>query len=192
MKKAALVLLVVGGLTLVPASIFAQQVNWDGQYHKGDFSVEIGAGFGSHGSGYGYSVAALPGAEWTVADWKIGEVTPLAMGIAAKGFVEFIPGTGLGLGGGGFAAFHMGFKGLDIPEFFQNMDIYAGIGGGVVFVSGADVPFGLVLPTTYGGFAWFFKENVAAYLEGIYWYGWQADGFGGAVLGIRMKGWPKK
>ena len=90
MKKAVLALIIVAGLALVPASLFAQEVNWEGLYHKGDFSLEVGVGFGYHGVGYG--LAVLPGAEWTVQDWKIGDVVPLAFGVTAKGFVEFVPG----------------------------------------------------------------------------------------------------
>jgi len=187
MKKEVMALVFVSGLCLVPASVFAQEVNWDGLYHKGDFSFEIGVGFGSHGGSYGYSLAGLPGAEWTVADWKIGEVVPLAMGVSAKGFVEYAPGYGPGIGGGGFVAFHMGFKGLDAPEFFQNLDIYVAIGGGAVFVSWDTTPFGLVLPTSYSGVAYFFKENLAVYLEYMYWNGWQVSGYNGGIIGLRWK-----
>ena len=84
MKKIGVALVITVVLALVPVSVFAQQVNWDGQYQKGDFSMEIGAGFGSHGTAYGYSVGILPGAEWTVADWKIDDVVPLAMGVVVN------------------------------------------------------------------------------------------------------------
>ncbi|UCF97748.1 MAG: hypothetical protein JSV89_21670 [Spirochaetaceae bacterium] len=184
MKKIVLALVVVTGLAFVPATIFAQDVNWDGQYHKGDFSLEVGVGFGYHGVGYG--LAVLPGAEWTMADWKIGDVVPLAFGVTAKGFVEFVPGEGLGFGGGGFATFHMGFKGLDIPEFFQKLDWYAGLGAGILVVPWDSPTIGFSLPS-YSGLAYYFKDNMAVYLEGIYWYAPGVYGYGGGVVGIRMK-----
>lgn len=187
MRKALAVVLTVVGITLLPATLFAQETNWDGQYHKGDLSFELGVGFGAHGSGFGYGLAVLPGAEWTVADWKIGEAVPLAVGVAATGFVELIPGTGLGLEADALLAFHSGFKGLDAPKFFQNLDVYTAIGAGVVFVGEASVPFGLVFPTIHGGFAWYFKENLAVYLEGVYRHGWRAVGYGGGAIGIRLK-----
>ena len=186
MKKAVLALIVVAGLCLVPASVFAQEVNWDGLYHKGDFSLELGVGFGYHGGSYGYGLAVLPGAEWTVADWKIGDVVPLAFGVTAKGFVEFVPGEGLGLGGGGVATFHMGFKGLDIPEFFQKIDWYAGLGAGVLFAPWDDPTFGFAFPS-YSGFSYLIKDNLAVYLEGIYWYAWGVSGYGGGVVGLRLR-----
>ena len=186
MKKAVLALIVVAGLCLVPASVFAQEVNWDGLYHKGDFSLELGVGFGYHGGSYGYGLAVLPGAEWTVADWKIGDVVPLAFGVTAKGFVEFVPGEGLGLGGGGFATFHMGFKGLDIPEFFQKIDWYAGLGAGVLFAPWDDPTFGFAFPS-YSGFSYLIKDNLAVYLEGIYGYAGGVSGYGGGVVGLRLR-----
>lgn len=184
MKKAVLALIVVAGLCLVPASVFAQEGNWDGLYHKEDLSLEIGVGFGYHGVGYG--LAVLPGAEWTVADWKIGDVVPLAFGVTAKGFVEFVPGEGLGFGGGGFATLHMGFKGLDIPEFFQKIDWYVGLGAGVLFAAWDDPTFGFAFPT-YSGLSYLIKDNLAVYLEGIYWRAWGVSGYGGGVIGLRLR-----
>ena len=186
------VILAVVLITLLPATLFAQESDWDGRYHKGDMSIELGVGFGAHGPRYGYGVAGVPGAEWTVADWKIGRVVPLAVGVAAKGSVERIPATGLGLGADILAAFHLGFRGLDVLEFYQNLDVYTAVGAGVVYLGEADVPFGLVFPAIYGGVAWYFKENLAVYLEGVYRNGWRAVGYGGAVIGARLKRTPAR
>jgi hypothetical protein len=183
MKKAVLALIVVAGLGLFSVAVFAQEGNWDGQYHKGDFNLEIGVGFGYHN---GYGLAVLPGAEWTIADWKIADVVPLAFGVTARGLVEFVPGEGLGFGGAGFATLHMGFKGLEAPEFFQKIDWYIGLGAGVLFVPWDDPKFGFALPF-YSGFAYFFKENMAVYLEGTYWYSGAVFSYGGGVVGLRLR-----
>ena len=109
-------------MAILPATLFAQETGWDGRYNKGDLSIELGLGFGAHGAEAGYGVALVPGAEWIVADWKLGAAVPLAMGVGAKGFVELIPATGLGLGADALMDFHLGFKGLDASKFIQNLD----------------------------------------------------------------------
>ena len=187
MRRALSVLLVVLWVVLLPDELFAQAPDRDGQLQKGDLSFELGVGFGAHGPGFGYGIAVLPGVEWILADWKLADVLPLAVGIAAKGSAEYIPGTGLGLGADALASVHLGFNGPDAAEFFQNLDVYAAFGAGVVFVGEANVPFGLVIPAIYVGAAWYFKENLAVYLEGVYRNGLKAVGYGGAVIGFRLK-----
>jgi hypothetical protein len=189
-RKALSVLLAVAGIALLPASLRAQVENWDGQLHQGDLTFELGFGFGAHGNGFGYGIAAAPGVDWIVADWRLGEVVPLALGIGAKGAVEYIPAGGVGAGADALATIHLGFRGLEASRFIQALDVYTAAGAGLVFVGEASVPFGLVFPAIYAGAAWFLRENFALYLEGVYRKGWRAVGYGGATFGIRLRRTP--
>jgi hypothetical protein len=190
MKKALTALTVAAGLFLIPASLFAQEnprADWQGRYHKGDLTLEGGLGFGSHGEGNGYGVAFAPGAEWTLQDWKVGGRVPLAFGVAAKGFVELVPGEGVGFGAGGFATLHLGMLRAGFSDFLRKIDFVLGLGGGALVLPWDDPTFGLALPAIFGGASYFFKDNLAVYLEGVWWHGWEVAGFGGAVVGIRMR-----
>jgi hypothetical protein len=166
---------------------FGQESSGEGRVLKRDLVFGLGGGFGAHGTGFGYGVALVPGAEWIMTDWRTAETLPTALGVAAAGFIELIPGTGLGLGADALVVLHMGFPRSNGSVFFQNLDVYAAMGGGVVYVGDAAIPFGLIFPTVSLGFAWYFRENLAVYLEGVYRNGWRAVGYGGAVIGIRMK-----
>jgi hypothetical protein len=179
--------LVVVGITLLAADLPAEATDWEGQYDKGDLGVELGLGFGSHGDGFGYGIAAVPAVEWIPAVWKVGAAAPLAVGLAAKGSIEYVPAAGLGLGADALALMHLGFDGLDVSEFLQNLDVYAGFGVGLVYMGEADVSFGLVFPAVYTGAAWYFRKNLAVYLEGSYRNGWKAVGYGGATAGVRLR-----
>ena len=192
-KPASPALILVGvlaGLALLAAAAPAQAADWEGRYHKGDLGVEIGLGFGSHGDGFGYGIAATPAVEWIPAVWKVGAAAPLAVGLAAKGLIEYVPAAGLGFGADALALMHLGFDGLDVSEFLQNLDVYTGFGAGLVYLGEADVPFGLVFPAIYSGFSWYLKEKLAIYLEGVYRHGWRAVGYGGGVIGVRLKRTP--
>ena len=186
-KKPASLALVLVGLALLAAALPAQAADWEGQYHKGDLGVDLGLGFGSHGSGFGYGIAAVPAVEWIPADWKVGAAAPLAVGLAAKGMIEYVPAAGLGLGADALAFVHLGFDGLDVAEFLQNLDVYTGFGAGLVYLGDADDPFGFVFPAVHAGAAWYFRENLALFFEGSYRYGWKAVGYGGATVGVRLK-----
>ena len=188
-KKLAALTVVLVGVALFAADLPAQAeaADWEGQYQKGDLGVEIGLGFGSHGNGFGYGIAAVPAVEWIPAVWKLGATAPVAVGLAAKALIEYVPATGIGLGADALVLTHLGFDGLDVAEFLQNLDVYAGFGLGLVYLGDADVPFGLVFPTVYAGAAWYFRENLALYLEGSYRNGWKAVGYGGAAAGVRLK-----
>ena len=187
MRKTLSALLVIVWIALLPASLFAQEADWDGQLHRGDLSFELGFGFGAHGNGFGYGIAAVPGVEWILADWRLGEVVPLALGIGAKGAVEYIPAGGIGAGADVLASIHLGFRGLESSRFIQALDVYTAAGAGMVFLGGASVPFGLVFPTIYAGAAWLLRENFALYLEGVYRRGWRVVGYGGATFGFRLR-----
>jgi hypothetical protein len=186
-KKVVSLFLSLAGIAILTSALSAQAADWEGQYHRGDLSVELGLGFGSHGMGFGYGTALVPGVEWIAADWKLGAAVPLALGVAVKGTVEYIPATGLGFGADALAAIHLGFKGLDASEFVQNLDVYTAFGAGAVYVGDASVPFGLVFPAVYTGVAWYFRENRAVYIEGLYRNGWKAVGYGGATVGLFLK-----
>ena len=119
MKKLVLVF-VVGILLLgIPATLFAQDVDWEGNFEKGDFSVFAGIGFG----GYGFSI--VPGVEYTFAEWKAGDVVPLSFGITGKGSINIYSDYWTAYGGGALVTVHLGFRGLDIPEFLQRFDAVA-------------------------------------------------------------------
>jgi hypothetical protein len=168
MKKPA-ILVVVGVLLLaIPMSVFAapKKVNWVGLVHKNDFAVFAGVGFG-----YGFTIA--PGVEWAFADWKAGDVVPLAFGLTGKGMINFYSGFWTSYGIGALATAHLGLKGLDIPDFLQNLDFYLSLGVGLSWFSyNAGV-------STYGamnvgfatsdGLAYYINKNWAVYAEYTYW-----------------------
>ena len=179
MKKLA-ILVVVGVLLLtIPVSIFAapKKTNWVGLVHRNDFAVYAGVGIG-----LGFTIA--PGVEWCFADVKVGNVVPLAFGLAGKGMINFYPGFWTSYGVGALATMHLGLKGLDMPVFFQNFDFYISAGVGLSWFSynlgvsryGAmNVGF-----ATADGLAYYINKHWAVYLEGTYW------GFtGGATIGAR-------
>lgn len=181
MKKLVLALVVATILLVVPAAVFSQDMNWEGNYQKGDFSAFAGVGFG------GLGITIIPGVELSLAEWKVGDVVPLTFGVAAKGSINIYSSYWTAYGIGGLATVHMGFRGLDIPEFLQNFDVYASLGLGISFFNYTTVPsgygdnfyFGLA---TADGVAYFINEKFAVYAEGNYWaYS------GGATIGALVK-----
>jgi len=180
MKKLVLGLVVGALLLLIPAAAFSQDVNWEGNYEKGDFSVFAGIGIG-----YGFSI--VPGVEFTFAEWKAGDVVPLSFGIAAKGSINIYSSYWTAYGAGVLGTVHLGFRGLDIPEFLQNFDVYASIGVGMSFFNYTSIPSGFgddfyIGIATADGVAYFINEKFAVYAEGNYWaYG------GGGTLGVLYK-----
>jgi hypothetical protein len=183
MKKRVLGLIVGALLLMVPAAVFSQDVNWEGNYEKGDLSV-----YGGIGIGYGFSI--VPGVEFTFAEWKAGDVVPFSFGVTAKGAINIFSNYWTSFGVGGLATLHLGFRGLDIPEFLQNFDVYVSAGLGLSFFNYTgsysgfteDFYFGFV---TADGVAYFINDKFAVYAEGNYWtYG---AGVGGAVLGVLYK-----
>jgi hypothetical protein len=180
MKRIALGVALVA-LLLVPGALFAQNVNWDGWWHKGDMAANAGVGFA--GGGWGWGFAVYPGFEFEVADWKIADTVPLSLGVSARGMIGISDYYGTAFGAGPFVAAHMGFKGLDIPEFFQKLDLYVALGLAVSF--GGDLDFYGVSPVgfaSYDGISYFVNDKVAIYLEGNYW-----GYYGGATLGVLFK-----
>ena len=177
MKKLGLLLAAVVLLLAIPGAAFAQS-NWDGLVHKGDFAAYVGVGFG-----WGFTIA--PGVEWAFADVKVGNTVPLAFGLAGKGMINFYPDYFTAYGVGALATVHLGLKGLDIPEFLQNLDFYIGLGLGISFfnynagstLDYGDVQFGFA---TADGVAYYFNDKWAVYLEGTYW-GYS----GGGAIGVR-------
>ena len=177
MKKLAIVVALAVVLLAIPASVFAQKVDWDGQVHKGDFAAFVGAGFG-----WGFTIA--PGVEWAFAEWKVGDVVPLAFGLSAKGMINFYPGFWTSYGVGALVTVHLGFKGLDIPDFLQKFDVYASAGIGFSFFS-YDVGIDTYGSSNIGfatadGVAYYFNDKFAVYAEGTYW-GYS----GGGTIGVR-------
>jgi hypothetical protein len=178
MKKLALVLALGVLLLAIPVSTFAQIENWEGNVHKGDISVGVGIGIG-----FGFTI--VPGFEWVWGDWKLGDVFPLALGVAAKGSINFYSTYWSSYGAAGMLTAHVGLKGLDIPDFLQRFDFYAGAGVGFVYYSyDTDVlpgwaydEFSVTFATTEGT-TFYITDNFALYLEYNYW-GWSRG-----VLGV--------
>jgi hypothetical protein len=162
MKKLALLLAVLVLILVIPGAAFAQKSNWDGLVHKGDFAAYLGVGVG-----YGFSI--VPGVEWAFADVKAGTV-PLAFGVTGKGILNFYPGSYSAYGIGALATAHLGFKGLDIPEFLQHLDVYISLGLGLSYYSWAS-GFSPLFDNPHLGFAtadgvaYYFNNKWAAYLE---------------------------
>jgi len=166
MKRLAIVIALAVVLLAIPASVFAQKVDWDGQVHKGDFAVYLGVGFG-----WGFTIA--PGVEWAFAEWKVGDVVPLAFGLTGKGMINFYPSYFTSYGIGALVTVHLGFKGLDIPDFLQKFDIYASAGVGFSFFN-YDSSFYDYGESRFGfassnGTAYYFNDKFAAYFEYTYW-----------------------
>lgn len=176
MKRLALVLALAVLLLAIPGTAFAQK-NWDGLVHKGDFAAFVGFGFG-----WGFTIA--PGVEWAFADVKIGDTVPLAFGLVGRGMINFYPDYFTSYGIGALLSAHLGLKGLDIPEFLQNLDFYIAAGVGISFFNyvSAFYDFGDVQVgfATTDGVAYYINDKWAVYLEGTYW-GYS----GGGAIGVR-------
>jgi len=177
MKRLALVLALAVLLLAIPGAAFAQK-GWDGLVHQGDFAAYVGVGFG-----WGFTIA--PGVEWAFADVKIGDSVPLAFGLAGKGMINFYPNFFTSYGVGALVTAHLGLKGLDIPEFLQNLDFYIGAGIGLSWFNydaGSTLDFGAfhVGFATADGVAYYINDKWAVYLEGTYW-GYS----GGGAIGVR-------
>ena len=179
MKKLALGLVLAVLLLAIPTAVFAQTENWEGQVHKGDFSAFVGLGIG-----YGFTIA--PGVEWVWGDWKLGDVFPLAAGAAVKGAVNFYGDFWSAYGVAGFVTFHVGLKGLDIPEILQKLDFYAGFGLGAYyyawksFYSALDNEFTIGFAQT-SGTSFYINDKLAVYGEYNYW------GYSRGVVGILFR-----
>jgi hypothetical protein len=179
MKKLASAIAVLVLVLAIPGAVSAQKTDWDGHFHGKDFSISAGLGLGFGYWGYGFQL--YPGVEYTVADWKIGGVVPLALGVAGRGVINFDSYWGTGFGLGPFAILHLGFKGLDIPKFLQNFDLYTALG--LVFTFGDYYTNGFGIGfASYGGFNYFFTPKLAVFLEGNYW-----GYYGGTTLGVLFK-----
>ena len=180
MKKLALGLVLGVLLLAIPATAFAQTANWDGNVHKGDFSAFVGVGIG-----YGFTI--IPGVEWIWGDWKLGDVFPLALGVAAKGAVNFYGDFWSSYGAAGFITAHVGLNGLEIPEFLQKLDFYVGFGLGVYYYAWGSVYSGLLADEFTIGFAqtsgtaFYISDNFAVYGEYNYW------GYSRGVLGVLFR-----
>jgi hypothetical protein len=168
MKKVVFGLIFAALLLIVPATAFSQNVNWDGNYEKGDFSLFAGVGLG-----YGFSI--VPGVEFTFLEWKAGDVVPLSFGVTAKGSININSSYWIAYGVGGLATAHLGFRGLDIPEFLQNFDVYVSLGVGISFFDytgtypGWDQRSSYFGIATADGIAYFISDKFALYAEYNYW-----------------------
>jgi len=178
MKKLVLGLVLAVVLLAVPSTVFAQTVDWDGQFHKGDFAAFAGLGIG-------YGITIVPGVEWIWGDWKLGDALPLAAGAAVRGAVNFYSDFWSSYGAAGLVTARLGFKGLDIPEFLQNFELYAGVGLGFYYYNWASGYLGgdefSVTFASNSGTAYHINEKLAVYGEYNYW------GYSRGVLGVMLK-----
>jgi hypothetical protein len=112
---------------------------------------------------------------------------PLTFGVAAKGSINIYSSFWTAYGGGVLGTVHLGFRGLDIPEWLQNFDVYVSLGLAISFFNYTSVPSGFGDDLYFGfatadGVAYFINEKFAVYAEGNYWaYG------GGATVGVLYK-----
>jgi hypothetical protein len=176
-------LTVAAGLLMLaaPLSVAAQDTEWNGYFHGGDFSV--GAGVGATFGFFGGGLALYPAVEWTILDIDPG--LPLAFGASARGFVSFsqyLNQSWTVFGGGGFATAHLGLD-LDVlPDFFRKMDVYVGLGlaftvAPVGFFNAGGLGF-----ATFEGVNYFVNDSLAVYLEYVYW-----SYANGATIGVLLK-----
>jgi hypothetical protein len=179
MKKLVLGLVLAVALLAVPSAVFAQTTNWDGQFHKGDLDAFAGVGFG-------WGITIVPGVEYIWGDWKLGDVLPLAAGAAVRGAVNFYSDYWSSYGAAGFVTGRVGFMGLDIPEFLQKFEVYAGVGVGFYYYKWASGysttadDFHVTIANTEGT-AFHINDKFAVYGEYNYW------GYSRGVLGVMLK-----
>ena len=150
-----------------PLSLSAQDLQWDGHFHGGDFSIAAGVGATF---GLANGLAVYPSIEWTIADINPG--VPLAFGASARGYLSIVQYLGTSyssFGGGGFAIAHLGMD-LDVlPDFLRNMDFYIGLGVAFNIIPSGFYTTGGLGFATFEGVNYFISESFAVYLEYVYW-----------------------
>ncbi|HUX20794.1 MAG TPA: hypothetical protein VMW69_06115 [Spirochaetia bacterium] len=185
MKRfAVLVVLTVALVVALPGALFAQSSNsFTSYYQPGNVaaSIEAGASFGY----YGFSLAAYPSLEFMIAKYNIGDVIPLDIGAEVRGRVGLGIGSyaGFGLGVGGLATAHMGFRGMpgDLGAYLSKIDLYIGLGLAYDFQSSYYNSFGLGF-VSIAGLNYFLSDSMAVVLGEAYWHG-----FADTTIGLRLK-----
>ena len=155
-----------------PLTVSAQNENWQGHFHGGDFSFAAGIG-GTFGLAAG--LALYPSVEWTIDDIHPG--VPLAFGASARGLVSFanyLNQSVTAFGAGGFGIAHLGI--------FQQLDIYIGLGVAFTIVPLGFFTSGGVGFATFEGVNYFINESFAVYIEYVYW-----SYTSGASIGVLLK-----
>jgi hypothetical protein len=166
MKKKILIAAVLVLLIFLPGLAFGQTENWESHFDSGDISLSAGVGAAIGSWGFGFT--AYPGAELTLLTWEAGGVVPLSFGIALRGMIGFSSYYGFAYGAGAFATIHFGFKGLDIPQWVQDLDLYGGLGVAFSVSSRYTSGYGFGI-NSYGGFNYFLSEKLALQVEANYW-----------------------
>jgi hypothetical protein len=122
-RKFALVLI----LAMISGFVFAKDISIDSLTNPGNLLATAGVGWGG----------VSGGAEFMLAQIKIGDVIPITFGAGARAFVD--PGifysyfSSFTFGAGGFGTAHVGFKKLQLPgglSWLSNCDAYVGLGLG--------------------------------------------------------------
>lgn len=156
--------------------------NWDSYFKNGDTSASLGVGVGL---GSTFSLVAYPGFEMDVFDTKVGDVFPMAVGVAAKGMIGLHMGNynALVIGAGAFVPFHFSLKGLNV-DILNRLDFYVAPGVALSFALG-DVGWHSSVQLGFGDYAginYFVSDEMAVYVEQVYWgYYW------GGSVGVTLK-----
>jgi hypothetical protein len=183
-------------LLLPLAGLAAEEEAWDSLYAPWDLTVSAATGVMVIRNNP--SLAVFPAAELIVHEFVVSHVVPLKVGAAARGLVNLFFANDswgdygwLAFGGGAFGTVHFTFRGsnLNIPAFFEKLDIYTALGLVFTYIEAtgdwgslnkyADTGLGFA---AYGGFSYFLNSKLALYLEGSYW-----DYGGGAAVGMLLK-----
>ncbi len=172
-------------LVLACGFLPAQDVTagWDSYFKAGDTALSVGVGVGVWTV---VSIAVYPGFEQVIVDFKIADVVPLGIGVAARGVVNPYAGSGyagVNIGAGLFVPFHFSLKGLDI-SLLNRLDIYTAPGIAINIDLGNfwgtnSTRFGFV---SYAGFNYFLSDSLAVFIEGNYW-----NYYSGGSVGVLLK-----
>lgn len=192
MKKFVILLVILSMLFLFSSGAFAEGSTIESVYDPGDFTVS-----GSVGFGYGFSLAIYPGAEFFIAQTRVGDVLPLDFGVAARGFFNTYSTSNYGydwgwtaFGLGAFGTVHLSFQEFDIDfKGLDNLDFYIGLGlkfdsftytGD--YASYYDESYAGIGFASIAGVNYYLNNNWALVLEGNYW-----GNYGGGLIGILYK-----
>ncbi len=131
-----------------------------------------GAFAASAGLNLGYGAFGVTGGvESIFGQINIPDVFPLSYGAAARGAFSF--GYGFtAISAGLFGTLHFSWNSLNLPEWLQKFDVYAGVGLGMAITPHFHLTFG-----SLSGTAYHLNKNLAIIAEAIY-AGWFSSSLG--------------
>ena len=185
MRRILVLMFLIVALVALPSAVFAQSNNSFTSYYKpGNVAagIEVGPSFG-----WGYfSIAAYPSVEFMLAKYRIGDVIPLDIGaeVKARAGLDIGYGGGLGLGAGGFATAHFGFRGMpgDIGNIVGKFDLFLGLGLVADFITPSWASGGLLGFASFAGFNYFLSDTLAVTVAENYWHNYYDT-----TIGLRLK-----